>query len=57
MEWKIPLFDPDIGEPEINAVTDVLRSKWLTMGDKTAQFEREFGAIVGVPITICRPSQ
>ena len=49
MEWKIPLFDPDIGEPEINAVTDVLRSKWLTMGDKTAQFEREFGAIVGVP--------
>jgi dTDP-4-amino-4,6-dideoxygalactose transaminase len=49
MQWKVPLFDPDIGEPEINAVTDVLRSKWLTMGERTAHFEREFAAMVGVP--------
>ncbi len=49
MQWKVPLFDPDLGEPELQALTEVLRSKWLTMGDKTASFEARFAEFVGVP--------
>ncbi len=49
MQWKVPLFDPDLGEPELRALTEVLRSKWLTMGDKTASFEARFAEFVGVP--------
>lgn len=42
MEWKITLSEPDIGREEIEAVTKVLESKWLTMGAITAEFERQF---------------
>jgi dTDP-4-amino-4,6-dideoxygalactose transaminase len=46
--WNVPLADIDLDEDEIQAVTDVLRSKWLSMGPVTAEFERQFGAMVGV---------
>lgn len=42
MNWKIPLFDLDIGEEEKNAVLDVLSDGWLTMGRRTAEFEALF---------------
>jgi dTDP-4-amino-4,6-dideoxygalactose transaminase len=42
-EWRIPLFDLDIGDEEIAAVTEVLRSRWLTMGDRIHEFETSFG--------------
>ena len=45
--WNVPLADIDLGDDEIHAVTDVLRSKWLSMGPVTAEFERQFGAMVG----------
>ena len=45
--WNVPLADIDLGD-EIRAVTDVLRSKWLSMGPVTAEFERQFAAMVGV---------
>ena len=48
MSWRVPLSDLDVGEDEIAAVTDVLRKKWLTMGEVTQRFEREFAALVGV---------
>ena len=48
MQWRVPLFDLDIGEPEIEALTSVLRSKWLTMGDRTAEFEARFAELCGV---------
>jgi dTDP-4-amino-4,6-dideoxygalactose transaminase len=38
---------PDIGIDEIEAVTDVLRSGWLSTGPKAAEFEKEFGAFIG----------
>jgi len=38
----IPLSKPSIGESEIRAVTDVLRSGWITTGPKTAEFEEAF---------------
>lgn len=46
--WKIPLSDIDIGEEEIEAVTKVLRSKWLSMGAVTEEFERKFADYLGV---------
>lgn len=49
MQWTVPLFDPDLGQDEIDLVTEVLRSKWLTMGEKTERFEQAFARMVGVP--------
>jgi len=48
MKWLIPLADLDFGEKEIKAVTDVLRAKWLTMGQVTQNFERRFADYLGV---------
>lgn len=47
MEWKIPLSDIDLGQDEIDAVTDVLNSKWLTMGEVTRNFEIAFANYTG----------
>ncbi len=46
MDWKIPLADLDFGEEEENAVLAVLRSRWLTMGSVTQEFQREFAQLV-----------
>jgi dTDP-4-amino-4,6-dideoxygalactose transaminase len=43
----IPFALPDIGEEEIQAVVETLRSGWLTTGPVTRQFEREFAAFLG----------
>ena len=43
----LPFHLPDIAEDEIQAVTDILRSGWLTTGPKTKQFEEEFAHYVG----------
>jgi len=48
MEWKIPLSDIDFDEKEINAVTNVLKSKWLTMGPLTQKFEEKFAQYLGI---------
>lgn len=40
---------PDIGEAEIEAVTEVLRSGWITSGPRVKAFERDFAEYVGVP--------
>src|SRR4051794_29666183 len=45
---EIPLFDLRLEEQEIQAVLDVLRSGWLTMGPKTAAFEAAFAEHLGV---------
>lgn len=44
---SIPFFRPSIGEDEIAAVTDCLRSGWLTTGPKTVAFEKEFTDFLG----------
>jgi dTDP-4-amino-4,6-dideoxygalactose transaminase len=48
MELKIPLSDMDYGQEEEDAVVDVVRRKWLTMGAVTQEFEKEFSEYVGV---------
>src|SRR5882757_5096130 len=44
---KVPFHRPSLGEEEVQAVSDVLRSGWLTMGKKTFEFERRFAEYVG----------
>lgn len=45
--WRIPLADIDIGPEEEAAVVDVLRRRWLTMGEETAAFEADFATLTG----------
>jgi dTDP-4-amino-4,6-dideoxygalactose transaminase len=47
MNWKIPLFELELGEEEIKAVETVMRSRWLTMGEKIQEFERDFASFIG----------
>jgi len=44
---QIPLSKPQIGEAEIHAVTDVLRSPRLSLGPVTAEFEDVFAETMG----------
>ena len=43
----LPFARPDIGDAEIAAVTQALRSGWVTTGPKTREFEQVFGAYLG----------
>lgn len=43
----LPFALPEIGEEEIAAVADALRSGWVTTGPKTAQFEKDFAVFLG----------
>jgi dTDP-4-amino-4,6-dideoxygalactose transaminase len=43
----IPFHVPTIGDEEISEVVSTLRSGWLTSGERTARFEREFRAYTG----------
>lgn len=46
---KIPLCVPDLGEEEIAAVVEVLRSGWLAHGPKNKELEQLFTEYLGVP--------
>jgi dTDP-4-amino-4,6-dideoxygalactose transaminase len=48
MNLRIPLSDLDYGPEEEAAVVEVLRSRWLTLGAVTQEFEKEFAAMLGV---------
>jgi len=52
MEWRVPLADIVFGEQEITAVTEVLRSGWLSMGAIARQFEQEFAIFIGAKHTL-----
>ena len=43
----LPFSPPDINREEIDAVTRVLRSKWITRGTVCEQFEKELEAYTG----------
>jgi len=47
MKWRVPLADLDFDEREEQAVLNVLRDRWLTMGAVTQAFEQAFAAFVG----------
>lgn len=44
----LPFARPDITEAEIEAVSDAMRSGWLTTGQNAAAFEKEFLEFLGV---------
>lgn len=44
---NVPFFRPSLGDAEINEVTAVLRSGWLTTGPVVKRFEAAFAAAVG----------
>jgi dTDP-4-amino-4,6-dideoxygalactose transaminase len=44
----VPLFDVELTDADIDAVSATLRSGWLTMGPQTLEFERAFGEHLGV---------
>lgn len=47
MEKRIVQFSPpDITEAEMNAVSDVLKSGWITTGPKTKQFETKLHSFI-----------
>ncbi|WP_409027915.1 DegT/DnrJ/EryC1/StrS family aminotransferase [Janthinobacterium sp. SUN098] len=43
----LPFALPEIGDDEIAAVVECLRSGWVTTGPKTKQFEQDFAAYIG----------
>ncbi|MFQ5842249.1 MAG: DegT/DnrJ/EryC1/StrS family aminotransferase [Thermodesulfobacteriota bacterium] len=45
---NISLSNPDITEKEIDHVTQVLRTRWLSLGPKVGEFERKVAEFVGV---------
>src|SRR4030042_3823729 len=47
MDWSVPLADLDYGLEEEEAVLKVLRSRWLTMGAITQEFEAQFSRLIG----------
>lgn len=42
MDWRVPLADVNLGPEELEAVSAVIRSGWLTMGEVTQAFEQEY---------------
>lgn len=45
----LPFSKPSIDQRDIEAVNEVLRSGWITTGQKCAAFEQSFGEKVGTP--------
>ncbi len=43
-EYSIPLFDLNFGDEEAEAVRATVRSGWISMGPKVAEFEARFAA-------------
>ena len=44
---RVPFAQPDIGDQEIAAVTDAMRSGWLTSGPRMQEFEHAFSDFMG----------
>lgn len=46
--YKIPLFDLNLGQEEVAAVVNTIRSNWISTGPKCQEFEERFAADLGV---------
>lgn len=47
--WVVALSETTLGEEEALAAAEVVRSGWLTQGERVGAFERAFAEKVGVP--------
>ena len=52
----IPFFKPTLGDAEVEAAVEVLRSGWLTTGKNCAEFEAEFADYVGAKYAVAMNS-
>ncbi len=52
----IPFFKPTLGEAEVEAAVEVLRSGWLTTGKNCVEFEAEFAEYVGAKYAVAMNS-
>ena len=48
-DWKVSLTDVVVPQEDIDAVAEVLRSGWLSMGPRTESLEQAFAAYTGAP--------
>lgn len=53
---NIPFSPPDITEREIELVSEVLRSGWVTTGPKTKEFEKRLAEYTGTDKFVCLAS-
>ena len=56
MEIKVPQCRHNIGKEEIDALTDVLKTRWITTGPKTQEFEEKFAEYIGTNHAIATSS-
>jgi len=56
MRYKIPLFELNYGKEEENAVIEVIRSKWISMGPKVEEIENEFSSYLKVKYVVALSS-
>ena len=54
--WKVQLFKLNYDDAEPNAVEEVVRSGWITMGEKTKEFESRFAALLGDDVKVAAVS-
>lgn len=54
---NIPFSPPDMSDLEIDGVSEVIRSGWITTGPKTKEFERQIAAFCHVRKAVCLNSQ
>jgi len=52
MNYKIPLFDLNFDEKEEQAALNAIRSRWISTGPKTAEFESIFSEQLGVKYSL-----
>lgn len=45
--YKVPLFDLNFDQQEVNAVVKTLNTKWISTGPKCQEFESKFAEMVG----------
>ena len=49
--WKVQLFKLNYDEKEAQAVKETVDSGWITMGEKTKEFETQFSLMLGNNVT------
>ncbi|MCG9479559.1 MAG: DegT/DnrJ/EryC1/StrS family aminotransferase [Actinomycetia bacterium] len=48
----IQVFKPFMGEEEVKAVEEVIKSGWLGLGPKTVEFEKKFAKYIGTKFSV-----
>jgi dTDP-4-amino-4,6-dideoxygalactose transaminase len=52
MNYRIPLFDLNYGEEEIQALSDTIKDNWISIGPRCEKFEADFSAALHSPYSL-----